>query len=227
MKNNVVSRRFRLPRIWSNGVLQTLAPLCEGEIINVSGWDDRDKQGRRYRDYFVNATSYSISNYSGERGMGDASDVTDFQIDLEKPLAPELAGRFDVVFNHTTLEHIFKVETAFANLCAMSRDIVIVVVPFAQEMHYTSSYGDYWRFTPIGLRALFRANGMEVVYEAANDDRNAGLYVLSVGSKHPERWRDRFPAHHKVKQLGGWIGSVRGLPSLRQILSAAAKKLIP
>jgi hypothetical protein len=177
-----LDRASRLPRIWSNQILRQIAGLFSGDIINVSGWDDRDKEGGHYRDYF-NASSYSISNYNGERGRDDAGDVTTFIIDLSCSLPPSLIGRFDVVYNHTTLEHVFEVETAFRNLCSLSRDIVIVVVPFAQKVHFTNSYGDYWRFTPMGLRRLFKQNGLQVVFESANHDENAGIYLLFVGSK--------------------------------------------
>ena len=43
------------------------------------------------------------------------------------------------MFNHTTLEHIFEVNTAFDNMCAMSNDVVILVLPFAQVQHETGS----------------------------------------------------------------------------------------
>lgn len=66
----------------------------------------------------------------------------------------ELIGKYDVVFNHTTLEHIFKVEKASQNLCLMSKDIVIVIVPFLQEQH--AEYGDYWRFTPLTIKKYLK-----------------------------------------------------------------------
>lgn len=202
-----MNRSFRLPRLWSNSVLAEIGPLFEGSVINVSGWEDRDKAGGRYRDYFPNASSYSLSNSQGERGLADAVDVTDFEIDLEGPLSPDLAGRFDVVLSHTVLEHVYELREAFANLCRLSSDVVIVVVPFAQELHYTTSYGDYWRLTPLSLRRLFRDNGLAVIFEAANRHRNAGIYLLAVGSRDPERWRGRLPEWEPVSALGGWIGS--------------------
>ncbi|MEO1525491.1 MAG: hypothetical protein AAFX06_08640 [Planctomycetota bacterium] len=200
-------RSFRLPRLRMNRVISELAPLFDGDVINVSAWDDRDKEGRTYRDYFSKASTYSTSNHEGERGVADAADVSDYALDLTAELPKELTGKFDVVFNHTTLEHIFDVTTAFHNLCLMTRDVVIVVVPFAQEMHYNESYGDFWRFTPMVMHRLFESNGLSVVFEAANDDSNAGLYVLTVGSRDPDKWRDRLPDSAPVEQLGKWIGA--------------------
>ena len=61
---------------------------------------------------------------------------------------------FDVVFNHTTLEHIYDIRKAVANLCAMSRDAVVLVVPFMQASHATDVTADYWRLTAQALRKL-------------------------------------------------------------------------
>ena len=63
-----ITRSFRLPRIWSNDHLRRIAPLFEGEAVNVSAWDDMDKQGGDYRSYFSRASAYSITNFGGIRG---------------------------------------------------------------------------------------------------------------------------------------------------------------
>jgi hypothetical protein len=105
-------------------------------------------------------------------------------LDLECELPVELIGKFDVVFNHTTLEHIFDVNTAFSNLCQMSKDVVIVIVPFLQEQH--GEYGDYWRFTPWALKRMFLANGLTPAYISANDDKTDAIYVFAVGVKSQE-----------------------------------------
>jgi hypothetical protein len=199
-------RVSRVARKWSNQILRQLAPHFIGDIINVSGWDDRDKEGGHYRDYFAAGRSYSISNYSGERGTENDSGASDLHLDLVGELPENLRQAFDVVFNHTTLEHVFDVNTAFANLCRMSRDVVIVVVPFAQVTHTTDSFGDYWRFCPMALREMFLANDLSIVYEAMSTQRNAGTYLLFVGSREPGKWRDVLPDHDIIQQVGGWIG---------------------
>jgi len=202
-----INRRWGVVRIWSNEILRSIAPLFSGETINVSGWLDQDKQGSSYREYFTGAQAYHISNYRGSRGIEENS-ATDFFIDLTAESLPDnLIGKFDVVFNHTTLEHIFDVRTAFHNLCQMSRDVVIVVVPFAQHLHYTESYGDYWRFTPMSLRELFNENKYEVIYEAASPYSDAAVYLLFVGSRRPENWRQKMLPWTPVQSLGFWIGS--------------------
>lgn len=181
----LASRKYRLPRIWSNSELRSVAPLFTGDVVNVSGWRDEDKEGGHYRDYFCNANGYAISNHRGARGW---SEIQNFVIDLEEPLAPDLHENFDVVFNHTTLEHVFNVFKAMENLCAMSRDVVILVVPFVQEVHVTDDFLDYWRFTHHGLRRVLEHNGMTVIRLTSTPYARSSIYHFCVASRHPDRW---------------------------------------
>lgn len=182
----LVDRKFRKARIWSNKEIRRICSAFGGKIVNVSGWKDADKEGNRYRDYFPYAKEYWITNYeSSARGFqGDLEN--EIFLDLTQPLSNDLVGDFDVVFNHTVMEHIFEINIAFANLCRMTKDIVIVVVPFMQEEH--ADYGDFWRFTPQALERLFNLNEMSTLYLSYNEDADASIYVFGVASKHPERW---------------------------------------
>ncbi len=183
----MIDRKFRIPRIWSNKELAKFAELFYGRVVNVSGWRDQDKQGRTYRDYFSNAAEYILTNYKSEaRGYQGNLDNEIF-LDLSLPIDAALYDQFDVVFTHTVLEHIFEVDVAFENLCRMTRDIVILVVPFLQEQH--GSYGDYWRFSPQAVDRLFEKNGLKTLYINCNDYRNASIYVFAIGGKIPEKWK--------------------------------------
>ncbi len=184
-----VDRLFRLPRIWSNQELIKFAHLFRGDIVNVSGWKDIDKEGRHYRDYFINADSYSITNYKSEI-YGFQGYKNEIFLDLEDLLPPKLLHRYDVVFNHTTLEHIFNVQNAFSNLCKMSKDVVIIVVPFLQPYH--TDYGDYWRFTPSCISRLFNENGYQVLYLSFNDHPRCSVYIFTIASKNPLKWNSFF-----------------------------------
>ena len=206
VEQTAVDRKHRLARVWSNQQLAAIAPVFVGDVVNVSAWDDRDKQGGHYKDYFVNASSYSCTNHSGYRGFQGGGN--EYLLDLTGDLPAELVKKFDVVFNHTTLEHIFDVRKAFANLCAMSKDAVIVVVPFAQVQHETDDYGDYWRFTPSCVRKLFEENGMKAVYEASSPYRHAAIYLLLIGSRYPHRWMGYLPPYRPSNTVGDWIGEV-------------------
>jgi len=200
-------RTFWLARRWSNRELKRVAQAFKGDIVNVSGWQDRDKEGGFYRSYFPDAASYAVTNHVGAGDRGFQRQAGEIPLDLTAPLPDELKRRFDVVFNHTVLEHIFEVGSAFANLCALSRDVVIVVVPFSQLQHENASYGDYWRFTPSALRRMFQDNGFTIVYESESPQRNAAIYLFFVASRNPERYRDKLPPHQPIKRAGRWIGS--------------------
>jgi hypothetical protein len=206
-------RQFQLPRIWSNRQLRKISHLFSGKVVNISAWNDCDKEGGCYKDYFKNAESYYITNYSGYRGFQNRSD--EIFLDLSKPLPEELVEKFDVVFNHTTLEHIVDFNFAFKNICRMSRDIVITVVPFAQTHHPTEEWGDYWRFTPEGLEQLFKANGLATIYRAANNDFNCGIYLFAAASKFPDKWMKKMPQQEIIEPVGEVIGQNR----LKRILS--------
>lgn len=182
----MVDKKYRLPRIWSNAELKKFAHLFTGDVVNVSGWKDIDKQGAHYRDYFINCSSYFISNYKGEwRGLQGFDN--EFFLDLTEALDERYRNRFEVVFNHTTLEHIYDVKQAFKNLCLMSSDIVIIVVPFLQQMH--GDYGDYWRFSPLTIKNLFEENGLGLLYLSFNNHRGVSVYIFAVASRNPEKWR--------------------------------------
>ena len=159
------NRSAGVPRYWSNKILRKFSNMVVGDVVNVSGWKDEDKMGHNYRDYFPNAKTYTITNIGGESGIQDQA--SEMYLDLTQPLKDEFINRFDTVFCHTVLEHIFDVHGAFAKLAAMSRDLIIVVVPFCQAQHELSSFGDYWRFTPTCLRRIFQSNKLTVVFEAS------------------------------------------------------------
>lgn len=177
--------RFRLPRIWSNQELRKVASLFHGDVVNVSAWRDEDKEGGFYRDYFKNANSYTLTNFKSE-ARGFQGVENEIFLDLTDELPAELEQRFDVVFNHTTLEHVFDIDRAFTNLCRLSKDVVIVVVPFLQEMH--GEYGDFWRFTPLAIKKLFEKNSMEVIHLTFNRHKNSSIYIFAIASRKPELW---------------------------------------
>lgn len=170
-------------------------------MINVSGEKDLDKQAREYRKYFINASEYSISNY-------ELFDIqNEILLDLEKELPVEYKNKWDVVFNHTVLEHIYDVRTAFANLCAMGRKAVVIVVPFVQGVHYKEGvYADYWRPTPLAIKKMFEENGFEMLYYTCNDMEYTNTYLLCVGvrEEYAEEYRmlDNRPHNYHA---GKWV----------------------
>jgi hypothetical protein len=206
-----IDRVFRLPRIWSNKELAKFAPLFTGDVINVSGWKDIDKEGKTYREYFCNASSYTITNYKSE-ARGFQGIEGEIFLDLTETLPEELVNKFDVVFNHTVLEHIYEVHTAFGNLCLLSKDIIIIVVPFLQVMH--GDYGDYWRFTPLTIKKMFEDNKVDLLYCTFNSDKNASVYIFCIGTKNLNKWENKIPYNFNYQDpipsyngFQNWIGS--------------------
>jgi hypothetical protein len=183
-----MDNKFRKPRVWSNKILKELAHYFKGDIVNISGWRDEDKEGKKYRDYFTNLDSYSISNFVSEARGFQGNLENEFFLDLQIPLDDEYKDRFDVVFNHTVLEHVFEVNQAFENLCSISKDIVIIVVPFLQEQH--ADYGDFWRFTPLTMEKLFKKYKKDMIYLNYNDHPGESIYVFAIGSSEPSKWKE-------------------------------------
>lgn len=221
------NKRFRKPRLWSNRELRALAPLFDGKVVNVSAGDDGDKEGHKYSEYFTNCSSYSTTNYPGDCVRGLGSVANDIAVDLEGIIPSELQLKFQVALCHTVLEHIFDIRTAFRNLCLLSEDLLIVIVPFCQVQHENEGYLDYWRFTPTCLRRLAEAESFKVIYESASDERNSSIYVLAVMSRHPERWSSRLKQNTELKGIGDWIGrgsilSEVGTKAFKRLMSKAS-----
>ena len=191
------------PRRWSNHELKTHAPLFRGDVVNVSGWRDEDKEGRTYRSYFTNAASYSITNYWGSSTPNDGAPDALF-LDLAADLPVGLKNKFDLVFTHTVLEHIFDVPGAVRNMAGMTRDAMLMIVPFMQDEHYSPGiYGDFWRFTPLCVKQLMENNGLTLVHLSSNDSPWYPVYLFAIGSKQPGNWADKFPAPYDWEQRLG------------------------
>lgn len=194
-----------------NRILREYLRLFGGEIVNVSGWEDRDKEGAFYRDYFGSRTRYVVSNIPGETGMPDEvpDGVESLFLDLDQPLPPELHGAFDVAFSHTVAEHVFDPRRTFETMAGLSRDVVVSVVPFSQGVHYTRSYGDYVRLTPLFLKRFFEEHGFTVLLCASNDQPFLPVYTAFIASRQPERYRAAFgdaPLAFEPQLTGGRWG---------------------
>lgn len=197
-------KKFRVPRIWSNRELEKFAHLFSGKAVNVSGWQDIDKEGKKYRDYFSNISEYWITNYKSEARGFQGNQENEIFLDLEEDLDESMYCKFDVVFNHTVLEHIFDVNKAFENLCKLSNDIVIVIVPFLQEQH--ADYGDYWRFTPLAVEKLFQKNNMDLIYINYNDASDDSIYIFAIGTKNKDKWENiNYDSENQINNIKNFM----------------------
>ena len=95
--------KFRAPRLWSNSELRKFAPFFTGSVVNISGWNDSDKEGNKYRDYFSNASEYSITNYIDDAERGAQGFEGEIKLNLEEELPENLFKQYDVAFTHTVL----------------------------------------------------------------------------------------------------------------------------
>jgi len=196
MSRKNIDRKFRIPRIWSNRELKKFSHLFEGDIVNISGKNDEDKEGFFYKNYFPNSASYSITNFAEKKELIGKGSIF---LDLEsKSLNNVLIGKFDVVFCHTVLEHTFDVFTSFRNLCLLSRDILIIVIPYIQQLHGIGYY-DYWRFTPYTIKKLFEINHYNLLYCSSNGSDNSSIYLFCIGAKNREKWIGKIPERFDLK----------------------------
>jgi len=219
--NRLLDKRIINPRIFSNEMLRKYADFFDGSVINVSGWDDRDCENGFYKDYFKNISSYCVSNVSDEdKGLGTVAEsgVKEIEIDLIKPISEEYKNKFDVVFNHTTLEHVIDVQTAFKNLCELSRDAVIIVVPVIQQLHIRS-FGDYWRITTLGIAKLFMQNGFTPLVIKTNDQSFAPIYCFAIGVRNPEKYKDKFEKELDFEMGAALYGSSMKRVYIEKILN--------
>jgi hypothetical protein len=198
---------FRKPRLRTNVILERFAHMFSGKIINVSGSSDSDKNsslydyyvgnydsGKKYKEYFINSDSYTVSNYPNDKTEYSLDKTDMIFLDLEETLSEKTYMKYDVVFNHTVFEHIFDIFTAFKNLCLLSNDIVIFVVPQFQRIHdYHRGYKDYWRFTPFAVDKLFEESGFTVLYRETTVGFSESMYLFYIATRNPNKWKDKFP----------------------------------
>ena len=175
--------KFRAPRLWSNTELRRYAPLFTGSVVNISGWNDEDKEGKKYCDYFSNASDYSVTNYFNDSERGVQGFDGEIKLNLEEELPTDLYHKFDAAFSHTVLEHIFDVRKAFSNICKISKNAVITIIPYIQQLHgINEDVGDYWRFTPLTMRRLYEENGLKLRYCSSNGHTaTSSIYLFCIG----------------------------------------------
>jgi hypothetical protein len=94
-------------------------------------------------------------------------------------------------------------------MAQLSRDVVVSVVPFAQSVHYTVSYGDYVRLTPLFLKRFFEEQGFAPLLCTSNDQPFLPVYTVFIASRHPDRYREAFanaPLEFEPQLTGGRWG---------------------
>jgi SAM-dependent methyltransferase len=107
------------------------------------------------------------------------------QFDLCNP--SPMARSFDIVICDQVLEHVIDPITAVRTLYDLCRPggHVVVGVPFLVRVHRAP--GDYWRFTPDGLRILLERAGFAVSFVEGWGNRRCVKANFLVWARKP-RW---------------------------------------
>src|SRR6187551_1570661 len=93
LRRNWHASAFGMARSWSNQEIAKLALVSRGKVVNVSAWEDKDKNGKFYREYFTNAESYHITNYGTDQGVLQGTENEIF-LDLQSGLPENLRHSF-------------------------------------------------------------------------------------------------------------------------------------
>lgn len=170
-------------RLYSNVVLRRIFSILNVDsVLNVSGWDDGDKEGNKYVNYFPSKLSrYEISSYSKDHLRADMS-ISKVTIDLEDR-AYKVSEKFDLIFTHTVLEHVFDQENAFRIMCESANKFVVGVAPMINVLHWEETYGDYWRFTPHGIIKLINNQGFNLVHLEIGPSSSISQYIIFVAAR--------------------------------------------
>jgi SAM-dependent methyltransferase len=141
-------------RIESNRWLAAQAATIQGRVLSIGSMDDKDGEGKRYRDYFAKASSYTTSEHIPYPGCELVIDVRQM---------PQLAdASYDCVFCSGVLEHLDDYEAGMREIARITRPggSLLLGLPFRQGLHLKPT--DYWRFTEFGIRVLLERNGFQV-----------------------------------------------------------------
>lgn len=132
----------------SNAIFRTWCADVTGAVLSIGSGADIDKEGRTYKQYFVNAASYITSDCETRTGCDVVLDARQIGMGSES---------FNAVFASGVLEHVDDCHAAVSECHRVLKPSgsLIVGVPFQQPIHRAPL--DFWRFTEFGVRYLLRA----------------------------------------------------------------------
>lgn len=167
------SRARRESNIW----LQAKCGDVHGKVLSIGSGDDSDGEGKKYQEYFLNASTYITS----EVAPGFSTELV-----LDVQSMPEISdGAFDCVFCSGVLEHVADFHLGIAEITRVLREdgVLLLGLPFRQAIHMPPY--DYWRFTEFGIRHLL--SGSYTIAELAEIDISVTAFPASYWVKARKR----------------------------------------
>ena len=130
-------------RIESNEIIRSWAKHVTGDVLSIGSGGDIDKQGKKYRDYFVRAKSYTTSDVEYTLGCDLTLDARDMKLIRD--------CSFNGVFCSGVLEHVDDYMAAIREMWRVLRPegVLLLGVPFKQPEHRRPN--DFRRFTRDGI----------------------------------------------------------------------------
>ena len=210
-------------RTYSNVSLKRILPLLNViSVLNISGWDDGDKEGGRYSHYFSQKVNkYEVSHFENDYLRSD-TDISKMVINLED-INYQAVEKFELVFSHTVLEHVFDQQNAFRIMCSLAEKYVVGVVPMINVLHWEETYDDYWRFTPHGIRKLFENNEFNLVHLEIGPSLSISQYIIFVGARHSVTDASNL---HLQEIISGKVGLFRITDLLKIAVSRVLGKIL-
>jgi SAM-dependent methyltransferase len=135
-------------RAKSNRWLQSQCRDIVGTVLSIGSGDENDGEGRKYRDYFHGATSYTTSEVVPMEGC-------DLMLDVRS--MPEITdASYDCVYCSGVLEHVDEFRKGFDEITRILKPggILLLGLPFRQAIHMAPQ--DFWRFTEYGIKYLLK-----------------------------------------------------------------------
>lgn len=171
--------------ILQNCYLQELfAPRVSGSLLNIGA----GSASAQYR----HAEMLGASEYHTlEPDPGMACTFTASATDM-KPVA---SNHYDWVMSTAVLEHVDDPWAAAKEHVRAAKDggYIYVVVPFFQIMHPAASFGDYFRFTPQGVRKMFsHCTLIEIEIWGDSPASPNGFGMLFQKTAHAEAVQERY-----------------------------------
>lgn len=130
-------------------VKEVLGKKTHGKLLNIGAGPN----SARYRyDLRLRNTEYHTLEISGE---GSPTFVGDARRMPEVP-----SNYYDWVLSFALLEHVDDMQAVVKEIARVLKPdgCVYLTVPFHNELHFTRSYGDYWRVAPHGFHKLLDAD---------------------------------------------------------------------